>query len=154
MTAASTLNLTPGLWNLDTVHSGVAFSVRHMMVSKVKGSFKKFEGTITVADEVENSIVAVSIDVSSVDTGNEQRDGHIRSADFFDIDNHNTIVFKSTSVKADGSDWIVTGDLTINGITKSVDLTTEFGGVAGEAAGFEATTEILRSVIAKGLVRR
>lgn len=145
MTAASTLNLTPGAWNMDVAHTAIGFSVRHMMVSKVKGTFKTFSGNITIADQVEDSSVEVSIDVPSVDTGNEQRDGHLRTADFFDLDNHNSIDFKSTSIKPKGDDWVVTGDLTINGITKSVDLKTEFGGVAGGSAGFEASTEILRS---------
>ncbi len=87
----------------------------------------------------------MNVDVSSVDTGNAQRDGHIRTTDFFDIENHNSIVFKSTAVKPAGDDWIVTGDLTINGVTKPVDLKTEFGGVAGGSAGFEATTSVTRS---------
>lgn len=145
MTAASTLNLTPGAWDIDAAHTVVSFSLRHMMVSKVRGTFKAFSGTITVADQVEDSSVEVSIDVPSVDTGNEQRDGHLRTADFFDVDNHNSINFTSTSIKPKGDDWVIIGDLTINGITKPVDLKTEFGGVAGETAGFEASTEILRS---------
>lgn len=145
MTAASTLNLATGTWNLDTAHTAVGFSVRHMMVSKVKGTFQKFEGAITVADEIEDSHVEVSIDVSSVDTGNAQRDGHLRTTDFFDIEKHNTITFASTGVASKGADWVVTGDLTINGITKPVDLTVEFGGVAGEVAGFEATTIVSRA---------
>lgn len=145
MTAASTLNLTPGAWDIDTAHTVIGFSVRHMMVSKVKGTFKTFSGSINIADQVEDSSVAVTIDVPSVDTGNEQRDGHLRTADFFDIANHNSIKFTSTSIKPKGDDWVVTGDLAINGISKSVELKTEFGGVAGETAGFEASTEILRS---------
>jgi len=145
MTAASTLNLAPGTWNLDTAHTVIEFSVRHMMVSKVKGKFLTFEGAITVADEVEDSKVAVSIDVSSVDTGNAQRDGHLRTTDFFDIEKHNTIAFASTGIKSDGGDWAITGDLTINGITKPVELAVEFGGVAGEVAGFEAKATVNRS---------
>ena len=118
MTAASALGLTPGAWNIDTAHSTVGFSVRHMMVSKVKGKFERFSGTIKVAEQVEDSSVNVSIEASSVNTGNAQRDGHLQSADFFDAAQNNTIDFASTGVAAAGGDWKVTGDLTINGVTK------------------------------------
>lgn len=146
MTAAQSLGLTPGTWNIDTAHTSVAFSVKHMMVSKVKGHFRDFAGTITVADEIEQSSVVATIKAASVETGNEQRDGHLRSADFFNADSNQTIDFASTSIKADGGDWVVSGDLTINGVTKPVDLKVELGGVSpdGKTAGFEAETEVSR----------
>lgn len=146
MTSAQSLGLTPGTWNIDPTHSTVGFSVKHMMVSKVKGKFSDFAGAITVADEIEQSAVTATIQAASVDTGNEQRDGHLRSADFFNADNHQAIEFASASVKADGGDWVVSGDLTINGVTKPVDLEAELGGVSpdGKVAGFEAETEISR----------
>lgn len=149
MTAAQTLGLTPGTWNIDPVHSHVGFSVRHMMVSKVKGQFKEFSGQLVIADEVENSSVTATIAASSVDTGNAQRDGHLQSADFFNVEQNQNLEFRSTSVTADGGDWKVAGDLTIAGVTKPVVLNVEFGGAGsdgqdGQKAGFEATTEISR----------
>lgn len=149
MTTAQSLGLTAGTWNIDTVHSSVAFSVRHMMVSKVKGSFKEFGGQIVVADEIENSSVSADIAASSVHTGNAQRDGHLQSADFFNAEANQHLTFRTTGVTAAGSDWKVAGDLTINGTTKPVVLDVAFNGVGpdgqgGQKAGFEATTVINR----------
>jgi len=150
MTSAQTLGLSAGTWNIDPAHSAVGFSVRHMMVSKVKGSFKDFAGQITVADEIEQSSVTATIQAASVDTGNEQRDGHLRSADFFNAEANQAIEFRSTGVTASGSDWKVAGELSINGRTQPVVLDVELGGVGpdgqgGTKAGFEAKTEINRS---------
>lgn len=150
MTNAQNLGLTPGTWNIDPIHSSVGFSVRHMMVSKVKGQFEEFTGQITVADQIEDSSVQASIVVSSINTHNAQRDEHVKSSDFWNADAGQTIDFTSTNVVADGDDWLVVGDLTMNGITKPATLKVEFGGSAsdgqgGTKAGFEATTEILRS---------
>ncbi|GAB3293498.1 hypothetical protein EK0264_12385 [Epidermidibacterium keratini] len=148
-TTANSLGLTPGTWNIDPVHSTVSFSVRHMMVSKVRGNFKQFSGAITVGETIEQSSVNATIVASSVDTGNEQRDGHLRSADFFNVESTETLEFVSKSVSAKGGDWIVAGDLTVNGVTKPVDLTVEFSGVGpdgqgGQKAGFEASTVLDR----------
>ena len=149
MTTAQSLGLTAGTWNIDTVHSSVAFSVRHMMVSKVKGQFKEFSGQIVVADDIEVSSVNATIAASSVDTGNEGRDGHLKSGDFFNAETNQNLEFKSTGVTADGGDWKVAGDLTINGTTKPVVLDVAFSGVGpdgqgGQKAGFEASTVINR----------
>ncbi|WP_134322084.1 YceI family protein [Cumulibacter soli] len=149
MTTAQTLGLPTGTWKFDTVHSHVGFSVRHMMVSKVKGQFTTFDGQITVADEIENSSVTATIAASSVSTGNEQRDGHLRSADFFNADANQNLEFVSTGVQSAGDDWKVLGDLSINGTTRPVELNVEFGGVrpdgqGGTKAGFEITTVINR----------
>lgn len=138
-----------GTWKIDAVHSDVSFSVRHMMVSKVKGRFASFEGSITTGDEPTGSSVSVAIDLSSIDTNNAQRDGHIRSADFFDAEKHPSMTFVSTAVAADGDDWTITGDLTIKSITKPVVLSVEVGGFGpdpygGYRAGFSATAEISR----------
>jgi polyisoprenoid-binding protein YceI len=138
-----------GTWTIDAVHSDVSFSVRHMMVSKVKGRFGKFEGTITTAEEPTASSVSVTIDLTSIDTNNEGRDAHIKSADFFEVDKHPTLTFASTAIAADGDDWKITGDLTIKGITKPVVLDTEVGGFGPDAyggyrAGFSAKTSISR----------
>ncbi|MBW0118555.1 YceI family protein [Pseudonocardia abyssalis] len=139
-----------GTWDIDPVHSEVSFSVRHMMVSKVRGKFTAFSGAITTADDITASGVQVEIDATSIDTSNAQRDGHVRSADFFDVENHPTWAFSSTSVRADGGELVVDGDLTIKGITRPVTLDVEVGGFGPDAyggtrAGFTATTSINRS---------
>jgi polyisoprenoid-binding protein YceI len=142
--------LVAGTWDIDPVHSEVGFSVRHLMVSKVKGSFKTFSGSITIAENPLESKVEVTIDASTVDTRDENRDTHLRSSDFFEVDKHPQITFSSTSVRPAGSDYEVTGDLTIHGVTRAVDLEVEFNGVSpdpwgGTRAGFSASTEISRS---------
>lgn len=139
--------LAAGVWTIDSAHSEVGFVVRHLM-TKVRGSFGTFSGDITVGESLEASTVSVSIDVDSVNTRQEQRDAHIRSADFF-AEDKKTITFVSTGVRHDGDEYVITGDLTINGVTKSVDLATEFVGVGADAygntkAGFDASTTISR----------
>ena len=141
--------LIAGTWAIDPVHSEVGFSVRHLMVSKVKGTFRTFEGTITIAENPLDSKVEATIDASSIDTRDEGRDTHLRSADFFEVESHPQITFVSTSVQPAGSDYVVTGDLTIHGVTRSVELGLEFNGVSpdpmgGTRAGFSAGTEISR----------
>ena len=141
--------LIAGTWTIDPVHSEVGFVVRHLMVSKVRGSFTTFSGTITVAESPLESTVEASIDASSIVTGDENRDGHLRSGDFFEVEKYPTLEFKSTSVTPKGSDFVVVGDLALHGVTKSVDLSLEFNGVGpdpwgGTRAGFSAATEISR----------
>ena len=151
MTNATTLvpsELTAGTWNIDPVHSTVGFSVRHMMVSKVRGSFGEFSGTIEIAEDGTPSVNA-TIDVTSIDTKNAQRDNHIRSADFFNAEVHPQATFVSTSVAQKGDDYVLTGDFTLKGVTKQVELEMEYLGVnpgngQGELAGFEAKTVINR----------
>ena len=138
-----------GAWDIDAAHSTVGFSVRHMMVSKVRGYFRDFAGEIVTAEVPEQSSVTATIDLTSIDTRQEQRDAHIRSADFFDVGNHTEMTFRSTGVKTDGADWTVEGDLTIKGITKPVTLELELNGFGPDAyggtrAGFSAKTEISR----------
>ncbi len=139
-----------GTWDIDPVHSEVSFSVRHMMVSKVRGRFTGFTGEITTADDVTASSVRAEIDATSIDTSNAQRDGHVRSADFFDVENHPTWTFTSTATRADGDDLVVDGDLTIKGVTRPVALTLEVGGFGPDASGgtrvgFSGATTINRS---------
>jgi polyisoprenoid-binding protein YceI len=141
--------LVAGTWNIDPVHSEVGFSVRHVMISKVRGKFNAFSGSITVSDDPLQSAVNAEIDASSISTGDEQRDNHLRSADFFEADKHPSWTYASTSVEAEGSDFVVHGNLTIHGVTKPVDLSLEFNGVGadpwgGTRAGFTASTEINR----------
>jgi polyisoprenoid-binding protein YceI len=138
-----------GTWDIDASHSTVGFSVRHMMVSKVRGYFTKFSGEIVTAEDPARSSVTATIDMDSIDTRQEQRDAHIRSADFFDVGNHTVMTFRSTEVRTDGADWTVVGDLTIKGITKPVELALEVNGFGPDAyggtrAGFSARTEISR----------
>ncbi|MFV8245497.1 YceI family protein [Mycolicibacterium peregrinum] len=148
MTVAVATDLTAGTWAIDPVHSSINFSVRHLMVSKVRGSFETFGGAITVAEDGTPSVSA-TIDVNSIDTRNEQRDAHVRSADFFDADNHPTATFVSTGVRPDGDDYIVDGDFTLKGVTKPVSLKLEYNGVnpgmgQGPVAGFEASVVLNR----------
>lgn len=140
--------LSAGTWTIDPVHSTVGFSVRHLMVSKVRGEFTSFSGAVEVAEDGTPSVHA-EIDVTSLNTKNDQRDAHVRSADFFDAEQFPTATFVSTSVDADGDDYLVHGDFTLKGVTRPVDLTLEFNGVNpgmghGPVAGFEASTVINR----------
>src|ERR1700728_419311 len=111
-----------GTWDADTVHSEVTFVVRHMVVSKVRGRFDKFEATIVTAENPLDSTVEVTIDAGSINTVQEQRDAHIRSADFLDVENHPSITFRSTRVRPAGQNFLIDGDLTIRGVTKPVTL--------------------------------
>ncbi len=139
----------PGSFALDPAHSHVAFSVRHMM-GKVRGRFASFSGTVTIADEPVASSVDVAIDVGSIDTGDEQRDGHLRSPDFFDTESYPNMTYRSTGLtpKGDGR-YRVEGDLTIKGVTRPVPLDLTFEGVGvdpwgNQRLGFSATAEIDR----------
>jgi len=148
MTAAVATDLTTGTWAIDPVHSSISFSVRHLVVSKVRGTFGTFSGAIVVAEDGTPSVSA-EIEVGSLNTGNEQRDGHIKSADFFDAENHPTASFVSTGVRADGDDYVLAGDFTLKGVTKPIELKLEFNGVNpgmghGEVAGFEASVVLNR----------
>jgi polyisoprenoid-binding protein YceI len=139
-----------GTWTIDGVHSDVSFTVRHMMVSKVRGRFGTFSGTIVTAENPLESTVTAEIDLASIDTNNEQRDAHIRSADFFEVEKYPTMTYRSTSVEPDGDGFLVRGDLTLKGVTKSVPLKLELNGFGpdpfgGIRAGYSASTEISRS---------
>ncbi len=141
--------LSAGTYTIDPTHSQASFTVRHAGISKVRGTIAITDGNLTVADDVEASTVTAELDAASVNTGDTSRDAHLRSADFWDADTKPTWTFASTAVKVDGDEWIVTGDLTINGVTNPVELATEFSGAAtdpfGNArVGFEATTEVSR----------
>ncbi len=140
--------LTAGTWLIDPSHSEVGFTVRHLM-SKVRGQFRAFEGALVIADDPMNSSVSATIDLSSVDTRNEDRDNHLRSSDFFSVETTPTMAFQSTSIRQEDGDLVASGDLTIKGVTKPVDLTLEYLGVGtdpwgGSRVGFEATTTISR----------
>jgi polyisoprenoid-binding protein YceI len=148
MTAAVTTQLGTGTWAIDSVHSSINFSVRHLMVSKVRGSFGSFSGTITVAEDGTPSVTA-EIDITSLHTGNEQRDAHVLAADFFDAEKYPTATFTATGVESSGDDYVLNGDFTLKGVTKPITLSLVFNGVNpgmghGEVAGFEASVVLNR----------
>jgi polyisoprenoid-binding protein YceI len=139
-----------GTWDLDPVHSTIGFSVRHLMVSKVRGKFTTFEVQVVTAPNPLESTVAATVDLSSVDTGNETRDNDLRSTNFFDVETHPKMTFASTRTEPDGDKFRMTGDLTIRGVTKPVTLVVEINGFGpdpygGTRAGFSASGEINRS---------
>lgn len=138
-----------GNWTIDPVHTDVSFTVRHMMVSKVRGKFTQVSGTLVTAADPLRSSATASIDLSSVDTGNEQRDQHLRSADFFDADHHPTMTYRSTGIRATDGALVLDGELTLKGVTRPVALTLELNGFGPDAyggtrAGFSASGEINR----------
>ncbi len=154
MTTATELgvqNWIAGTWKIDPLHSHVGFIIRHMVVSKVRGNFTEFDATIVTAENPLESTVEATITAASINTGNEMRDGHVASADFFDAENHPQFTFKSTGIRVENDEWLVDGDLTIRGVTKPVTLGMETPafGVPGEdgavKAGFSASTEINRN---------
>ena len=140
----------PGDWNIDPAHSELAFIARYLMVTKVRGGFGDFSGTLHIAENPEESSVEVTIKAASIDTGTPDRDKHLRSADFLDVERFPELRFKSTKVElTGGTSLTVTGDLTIRDVTKPVVLDAEFQGIArdpwgGTRAAFSATTEIDR----------
>jgi polyisoprenoid-binding protein YceI len=138
-----------GTWDIDAVHSDVSFSVRHLMVGKVRGRFNGVSGRVVTGDDLLDSSVTAEIDVTSFDTGNPQRDEHVRSADFLHAAQYPTMTYRSTGVRRDGDNLMVDGELTLHGITRQVAVTVELTGFGpdpygGTRAGFSATTEINR----------
>lgn len=145
-----TLQIPAGTYTIDPAHSEVGFTARHAMVTKVRGSFTELEGSITVADDLASSGATATISTASVDTRQADRDGHLRSADFFDVEQYPTITFTSTGIR-DVTDegFVLDGDLTIKDVTRPVSLQTVFGGSAQDPfgntrLGFEASTDIER----------
>ncbi|MCU1550979.1 MAG: polyisoprenoid-binding protein [Glaciihabitans sp.] len=138
-----------GTWTLDAAHSEITFSVRHLAISKVRGSFEKFDVTIVTGDSPDESTIEATIDVASVNTNQKDRDNHLRTSDFFLVEEYPTITFKSTSIQTTGEDFTLVGDLTLRGVTKKVTLTGELGGVITDEygqtkAGATASTKINR----------
>lgn len=146
---ASLSDLTPGTWNVDPTHSGVSFSVRHLMISKVRGRFNDFSGTATIAaDPLQSSLEAV-VQMASISTGDDNRDGHLKTGDFFDVEQFPTMTFRSTGLRKSGGDYEMSGDLTLHGVTNPVTFEVEFDGTGTDPwgntkAGFTAKTEINR----------
>jgi polyisoprenoid-binding protein YceI len=149
MTTATTM-LTTEIWSADPSHSSVEFVVRHLGLSKVRGRFTDFTAELTVAEDVGDTVVSASIELGSVSTGDEKRDAHLRSADFFDADSGTSaMTFRSVSVSGSGEDFRMVGELTIGSVTGTVELDVEFAGQAGDPwggtrAGFSGIGEISR----------
>ena len=138
-------------WTIDPAHTEVHFKVKHLVISTVTGAFNKFEGSAeTETDDFNNASIQFSLDTDSVDTNQPQRDGHLKSADFFDVATFPHITFASTSfTQKSGSDYSLKGNLTIKGITKAVELSVEFNGIANDPygnvkAGFDITGMVNR----------
>jgi polyisoprenoid-binding protein YceI len=141
----NTLGVQAGTWTIDPSHSEIGFTARHLM-SKVRGLFEKFEGQVVTGDQPSAS---ATIDLNSINTRDENRDAHLRSGDFFDVENTGPMTFRSTRVEQGGKGLLVAGDLTIKGVTKPVTLDVEYLGSetdpwGGTRAGFEGTTQISR----------
>jgi len=141
--------LTPGTWTVDPAHSRVGFVARHLMISKVRGNFGRFSGTVEIDPDPTRSSLHAEVDTASVGTGDESRDAHLRSADFFDVEAYPTMSLRSTAVRADGDRLTLAGELTIKDVTAPVELALEFDGVetdpwGGTRAGFSAVAEVNR----------
>ena len=153
LSATSLSALTPGTWTVDPAHSTIGFVARHLMITKVRGRFSDFSGTLEVAENPLESHVEATVNLASVDTGDAGRDAHLRNADFFALDADGkgspTMTFTSTGIKDDDGDYVLFGDLTVNGVTRQVEFALEFEGVNGDPwggtrAAFSAETEINR----------
>jgi len=142
-------DIPAGKWKVDPVHSRVGFVARHLMVTKVRGTFKEYNADVIVGENPLDSQVSVVVQMESIDTGNSDRDGHLRTNDFFDVPQHPTMTFESTGFAADGDDYTMTGDLTIRGVTRPVTFEIEFEGVTpdmwgGTRAGISAAATVNR----------
>jgi polyisoprenoid-binding protein YceI len=138
-----------GTWKADPVHSEVAFSVRHLMVSKTRGRFTSYDATLVTGEDPLDSTVTATIDLASIHTGFELRDNHLRSADYFEIEKYPTMSYRSTGVRQIDDGWAVDGELTLHGITRQVPMALEVNGFGpdpfgGQRAGFSATAQINR----------
>lgn len=158
MSAATTVLDVPGYvtgtWTIDPAHSHVGFAIRHLMISKVRGHFTRFEGHVVTSDDPLKSAVVAAVDMTSVDTSNATRDEHLRGADFFEVDKYPTMTYRSSGITTDGDSLFMVGELTLKDVTLPVLLKLDVNGfgvdpfapnpAAGARAGFTATGEINR----------
>ena len=149
-TETAALPLKSGSWTLDPYHSAVSFTIRHLGISKVRGSFTEFTSTLEIGETLDDIAITATIQLASIDTKNAQRDEHTRSADLLNVAARPTMTFRTTAISGSGEDYTMAGDLTIGDVTKPVSLDVEFGGVetgpdGKRHAGFEALGEIKRS---------
>jgi len=151
MTTTEIPGYIAGTWVIDSAHSDVTFTVRHLGVSKVRGRFDEVETTIVTGASILDSTVTATIQAASIDTNNDQRDGHVKSGDFLDVAEFPTITFASTGVRYDDGEYLIDGELTLHGVTKAVTLVAELGGFGdglsegAKVLGVSARTEISRS---------
>ena len=141
--------ITPGVWTLDMSHSEIGFTVRHAGISKVRGRFTDASAEARIGQSLADASLHATVKTASFDSGDANRDGHVKGPDFFDVENFPEMTFRATSVEGDGEDYTLTGELTIRGITKPIELEVEFTGVAVDPfgatrAGFSAEAEISR----------
>ncbi|WP_018685910.1 YceI family protein [Actinokineospora enzanensis] len=149
MTLAQLPGFIAGTWDIDAAHSDIGFTVRHMVVSKVKGRFDGVTGHLVTTDDPAQASVAVDIDLRTINTYNEHRDNHLRSADFFEVETYPEMTYRASGVRASGDGYVLDGELTLKGVTKVVPLHFELNGFGpdpygGTRVGFSGTTEINR----------
>ncbi|MEU5884790.1 YceI family protein [Spirillospora sp. NPDC047279] len=149
-TSTTGLPLKAGEWGLDPLHSEVGFTIRHLGISKVRGAFRDFDASLSVGATLADIAITATVKLASIDTGNPDRDDHVRSPELMDVASRPEMTFRSTGISGAGDDWTMAGDLTIGDVTRAVTLAVEFGGVVDSVvdgrrhAGFEATGEIRR----------
>lgn len=148
-TSSAAPRLAEGTWALDTAHTSVGFAIRHLGVAKVRGRFGDVSAELVIGPTLDEWSVTATVAMASIDTGNADRDAHLRSAELLDVEHRPTMSYRSTQVRGEGSQWTVEGELTIGGITRPLILSVELGGVEAffdgtRHAGFEATGEIRR----------
>ncbi|RII20255.1 hypothetical protein DSC45_03445 [Streptomyces sp. YIM 130001] len=149
--SSDTLPLPAGRWGFDPFHSAVGFTIRHLGISKVRGRFNDLEAELVVGESLETSSVSATVDLASVDTGNADRDAHVRAPDLLDVAKRPTMTFRSTRIAQADEDWTLEGDITIGDVTRPVTFDVEFGGLVdipmdgSRHAGFDAHGEIRRS---------
>ena len=146
---AGTTEIPAGTWRIDPSHSQIGFSVRYLGLSRVRGRFEDYAGSIVVGNRPEETVIQATIQTASINTGDAKRDGHLRSADFFDVERHPTLEFHSTSLRPDGDSWAVEGELTLHGVTRPVTISAEVEGIGpdpwgNERMAFSGRTEIDR----------
>jgi len=135
ITAEQIPGYVAGTWTLDPAHSEVSFTVRHLAISKVRGTFDAFDATVVTAENPEESTLVATIDMNSINTNQKDRDNHLRTSDFFAIDEYPTMEYRSTGIRQDGDDFLLDGELTLRGVTKPVTLRGEFGGIITDGYG-------------------
>ncbi|MGW6563988.1 YceI family protein [Streptomyces sp. NPDC054975] len=149
--STTALPLIPGRWAFDPLHSAVGFTVRHLGISKVRGRFNDLDAELVVGESLADSSITATVALASIDTGNADRDAHVRAADLLDVEKRPTMTFRSTRIGGAGEEWTLEGDLTIGDVTRPITFDVEFGGVVdvpvdgSRHAGFDATGEFRRS---------
>lgn len=150
MTTTTALPLSAGTWAVDTAHSSVEFTIRHLGISKVRGRFNRFDASLVVGATLPETQLDATIELASVDTNNADRDAHLQGTDFFGVEHNPQMTFRSGAVRQEGDDYVVTGELTINAITQPIELAIEFNGIETypmdqrRHAGFSASGQLSR----------